>query len=104
MPIGGKLRLKGDKKKGKKRELESDGIPSQEVAVGREGEEPAIETSSILTEAQKKHMAKKIKMESVSSGGIVKTTYRERVENFNMHLATLTEHNDIPRVSAAGNG
>jgi protein FAM32A len=98
MPIGGKLRLKGDKKKGKKRELEDDGsVPSQVI-------EPTIETSSILTEAQKKHMAKKIKMESTNSGKIVKTTYRERVENFNMQLSTLSEHNDIPRVSAAGNG
>ena len=32
------------------------------------------------------------------------TTHREKVEKFNAKLATMSEHNDIPRVSAAGNG
>jgi protein FAM32A len=31
-------------------------------------------------------------------------THREKVETFNAKLGSLTEHNDIPRVSAAGNG
>ena len=31
-------------------------------------------------------------------------SHRERVEAFNEKLSQLTEHNDIPRVSAAGNG
>lgn len=31
-------------------------------------------------------------------------SYRERIEEFNHTLGTQTEHNDIPRVSAAGNG
>lgn len=115
MPIGGKLRLKGEKKKekkeksggGVKRSLEEDNDDRQIKLSQAEGSEvPLIETSSILTEAQKRHMAKKLKRESAqgAAGEIIKTTYRERVENFNMKLSTLTEHNDIPRVSAAGNG
>ena len=31
-------------------------------------------------------------------------SHRERVEQFNEKLGSLTELNDIPRVSAAGNG
>lgn len=103
MPIGGKLRLKGDKKsgeKGKKRSISED----NEHKISESPEIVNIDTSSILTETQKKHMAKKLKMESEKSADLVKTTYRERVENFNVKLSTLTEHNDIPRVSAAGNG
>ena len=114
MPIGGKLRLKGEKKKekkeksgsGVKRSLEEDNDERQ-IKLSHEGSEvPLIETSSILTEAQKRHMAKKLKRETAqgATGEIIKTTYRERVESFNMKLSTLTEHNDIPRVSAAGNG
>lgn len=101
MPIGGKLRLKGDKKsgdRGKKRSIDEDSKNSEPLEVAN------IDTSSILTETQKKHMAKKLKMESERSSDLVKTTYRERVENYNVKLSTLTEHNDLPRVSAAGNG
>lgn len=32
------------------------------------------------------------------------THFAQRVEQFNEHLSSLTELNDIPRVSAAGNG
>jgi protein FAM32A len=110
MPIGGKLRLKGEKKKekkeksvGVKRSLEED--ESSDVKLTTTTSDVPVETSSILTEAQKRHMAKKLKRESEKGAAeIIKTTYRERVENFNMKLSTLTEHNDIPRVSAAGNG
>lgn len=35
---------------------------------------------------------------------MVEKTHRERVEEFNALLASMTEHNDIPRCSAAGNG
>jgi protein FAM32A len=117
MPIGGKLRLKGEKKKekkeksgGVKRSLEEDENDGEQrkssTTTSPEGSGPVVDTSSILTEAQKRHMAKKVKRESAKGGAaeIIKTTYRERVENFNMKLSTLTEHNDIPRVSAAGNG
>ena len=31
-------------------------------------------------------------------------SYRERINQFNQKLAAATEHNDIPRISAAGNG
>ncbi len=35
---------------------------------------------------------------------VLSKTHRERIDEFNQYLSVLTEHNDIPRVSAAGNG
>ena len=35
---------------------------------------------------------------------LLSKSHRERIDDFNMYLSNLTEHNDIPRVSAAGNG
>jgi protein FAM32A len=57
-----------------------------------------------LTDAQRKHQRRMIEHEAKEAKKLVKTSYRERVEQFNAKLSTLTEHNDIPRISAAGNG
>jgi protein FAM32A len=57
-----------------------------------------------LTEAQKRHEKRRRELEVEEMKKAVKTTYRQRIEKFNEQLATRTEHNDIPRVSAAGNG
>lgn len=57
-----------------------------------------------LTESQRKHRRRKMELESRDARALVKSSYRERVEDFNNRLASLTEHNDIPRISAAGNG
>ena len=59
---------------------------------------------ALLTDAQKRHIKKQRDAEAKEIEKAVKTSYRERIENFNAKLSTLTEHNDIPRVSAAGNG
>ena len=45
-----------------------------------------------------------MEMESKEIKKHVGTTFRERVEDFNMRLSKMTEHNDVPRISAAGNG
>lgn len=57
-----------------------------------------------LTEAQKKFLKRRSEVESRVLKSITAKTYRDRVEEFNQKLSTMTEHNDIPRVSAAGNG
>jgi protein FAM32A len=57
-----------------------------------------------LTEAQKRFKAKRAEIESKRARELAKTSFRDRVEDFNMRLSKMTEHNDIPRVSAAGNG
>lgn len=76
--------------------------PVPDPAVGESSVEPELE--QYLTESQKRHMKKKREAELKEIKNSVKTSYRERIENFNLKLSTLTEHNDIPRVSAAGNG
>jgi protein FAM32A len=57
-----------------------------------------------LTEAQRKHREKSAALETLQMKRLVGTSYRDRVESFNGKLARMTEHNDIPRISAAGNG
>lgn len=57
-----------------------------------------------LTESQKKFKQKSIEREKSDAKKLSTTSYRDRIDNFNQKLSKLTEHNDIPRVSAAGNG
>ena len=57
-----------------------------------------------LTETQRKFMKRKQEVDSKSVKALTATTYRDRVESFNQKLSNMTEHNDIPRISAAGNG
>lgn len=63
-----------------------------------------------MTEAQKRHRQKLIEREKelLARGKKGKEieikSFRDRIEEFNSKLSTLTEHNDIPRISAAGNG
>ena len=46
-----------------------------------------------------RQLREKQELEKVAS-----KSHRDRIEEFNEKLGNLTEHNDIPRVSAAGNG
>ena len=70
----------------------------------------ADEITSTMTEAQKRHRQKLIEREKelLARGKKGKEaeikSFRDRIEEFNSKLSTLTEHNDIPRISAAGNG
>jgi protein FAM32A len=115
--IGGKLKLKGAKKSstsGNKKgvsakvglkEADAEGRREKDIAEGGDEKKASKEKEVFLTETQRKHKAK---MDDILKNKIAKkmseTSYRERVEAFNHKLATTTEHNDIPRVSAAGNG
>ncbi|EEC50876.1 predicted protein [Phaeodactylum tricornutum CCAP 1055/1] len=97
---GGSLCFKGDTKaKKKKRKSKHDfqeekNAKSQTEAAGDEE----------LTNAEKKAEEKRIERERQDLKNIAKKSHRERVEEFNERLGSQTEHNDIPRVSAAGNG
>lgn len=62
------------------------------------------EEESNLTEAEKRYRRRKLELEQKSLKKLAGMNYRDRIDNFNNKLASLTEHNDIPRVSAAGNG
>lgn len=57
-----------------------------------------------LTESERRSMKFKQEKEKRDLERIAGKSHRERVEEFNEKLGKLTEHNDIPRVSAAGNG
>ncbi|CAM9770923.1 unnamed protein product [Choristocarpus tenellus] len=58
----------------------------------------------MLTPAQKRFRETQQRREAAQIKQLVSKTHRERVEDFNALLASKTEHNDIPRCSAAGNG
>nr|CCA22448.1 conserved hypothetical protein [Albugo laibachii Nc14] len=57
-----------------------------------------------MTQAQIKHEEIQRKRENDEINKIASKTYRQRVDELNQYLGSLTEHHDIPRVSAAGNG
>lgn len=59
--------------------------------------------NSFLTESQRRHKRKKIEQEARAAKSTA-SSYRDRIEEFNYKLSVTTEHNDIPRISAAGNG
>lgn len=56
------------------------------------------------TPAQRRHVEHQKKREQELIEKMASKTYRERIEELNQHLGSLTEHHDVPRVSAAGNG
>mmetsp|Transcript_2138 Transcript_2138/g.4120 ORF Transcript_2138/g.4120 Transcript_2138/m.4120 type:complete len:134 (+) Transcript_2138:37-438(+) len=121
--VTGKLNLKGiglkskkkKKKKSKKRKTDElsqleknlsggSGGEFQEEQNGKDNQEEDDEDYSGLTETQIKFLKRqKIKMRNETVKTIGKS-YRERINELNHVLSTKTEHNDIPRVSAAGNG
>ena len=65
-----------------------------------------VDLDQFLTPAELRHKKRQLELEQTSGtlAQIANTSFRERVGKFNEGLAKLTEHNDIPRISAAGNG
>ena len=57
-----------------------------------------------LTEAERKALKFKKQRQKEDSEKIAQKSHRQRVEELNEKLGSMTELNDIPRVSAAGNG
>eukprot|EP00603_Paraphysomonas_imperforata_P010554 CAMPEP_0114470598 /NCGR_PEP_ID=MMETSP0104-20121206/11353_1 /TAXON_ID=37642 ORGANISM="Paraphysomonas imperforata, Strain PA2" /NCGR_SAMPLE_ID=MMETSP0104 /ASSEMBLY_ACC=CAM_ASM_000202 /LENGTH=113 /DNA_ID=CAMNT_0001644365 /DNA_START=21 /DNA_END=362 /DNA_ORIENTATION=- len=109
--IPGKLKLKGassdTKKKKKKRSREEREESSSGISTTKATDSSISAGSNpdeFLTESQKKFEQKRIKTELDKAKKIVGTTYRDRVEQLNYELSIKSEHNDIPRISAAGNG
>ena len=114
---GGKLKLKGSsssegggKKKKKRKVVEGNEEESGlKTSSSSSSSTEAVKSTELkpedyLTASELRHLKKKQEVDTRNAKEIVKSTYRERVENFNVKLATATEHNDIPRISAAGNG
>lgn len=59
---------------------------------------------STMTQAEQKAHKRKQERERIELEKAAQKSHRERVEEFNEKLGNETELNDIPRVSAAGNG
>lgn len=115
--IKGKLKLKGDTSSVSKKRKQVDPSSSY-INSSSDRHESAITSSATatstsaptsdndvhLTEAQKKFLKRKKEAEDRAIKSLTSKTYRDRIEEFNNKLSTMTEHNDIPRISAAGNG
>ena len=91
--VGGKLNFKGEKKNKKANKKK------------RKSKHKKEETEDDdLTEVEKRSLKIKQIREEQDLKKLATKSHRERIEQFNDQLGQLTEHNDIPRVSAAGNG
>ncbi|KAI2497458.1 hypothetical protein MHU86_17062 [Fragilaria crotonensis] len=126
--IGGALSFKGDKKKKTKKAAKKNKV-KHEVSSGSTGVNSSkssvepLHSAGIpkhdnnnnnktsdddeydeMTQAERAAYKKKQERELKELEMIAKQSHRERVEAYNEKLSQLTEHNDIPRVSAAGNG
>jgi protein FAM32A len=105
--VPGKLKFKSN---GPAKTSSNNIIPSAPVVVEKkrkleeESSSTTVTTEVHLTEAQKRFKQRQIEKEKMDAKKLAGTSFRDRIENFNQKLSKLTEHNDIPRVSAAGNG
>ncbi|XP_069939068.1 protein FAM32A isoform X3 [Cherax quadricarinatus] len=85
------------KKKKKKKDIEK----QMEANIRREIETTSEPTSSTrsVTQAERRFMERRRKMEADRILKKASKTHKEKVEDFNRHLDSLTEHFDIPKVS-----
>eukprot|EP00397_Hematodinium_sp_SG-2012_P064801 GEMP01092431.1.p1 GENE.GEMP01092431.1~~GEMP01092431.1.p1 ORF type:complete len:110 (+),score=28.81 GEMP01092431.1:90-419(+) len=100
--IKGGLKLKGGdvsvtKKKKKKKDLQEIALSADKQAAQADAE-PEETYIAPKTEAEaSRELARKKRVEQ-SIGVSLKKTHRERMEDFNQHLGSLSEHFDIPKV------
>jgi protein FAM32A len=103
--IGGALSFKGDKNKKKSSKKKKQSVKHE---LRKEKKEVEVKVDDDddddLTEVERKALKRRLERERLEAEKAAQKSHRERVEEFNEKLASLTELNDIPRVSAAGNG
>mmetsp|Transcript_19146 Transcript_19146/g.27239 ORF Transcript_19146/g.27239 Transcript_19146/m.27239 type:complete len:121 (+) Transcript_19146:53-415(+) len=112
--VKGKLKLKGGKDHGSKKKAKTNKIKSSskdsstskgsEAEASRELDSASTEPFDGMTEAERRAQKFKLERQLKDISDISRLSHRDRVEQFNEKLSMLTELNDIPRVSAAGNG
>lgn len=101
----GPLRFKTDGiKKKKKKDKDMNKILDQVAKVDTSTEEPDCVTNKSkhrpqLTKAQHSFLKMKEKKQDERILDKASRTHKQRVEEFNRHLDSLTEHYDIPKVS-----
>ncbi|XP_050306779.1 protein FAM32A [Anthonomus grandis grandis] len=98
-----KLKLKKDdgikKKKKKKKDKKLLEQVSKTIESNAESSEPEPKSSSTKTKAELAFLQQQEKMRMKRILEKASLTHKERVEKFNQHLDSLTEHFDIPKVS-----
>lgn len=103
--MGGALSFKGDKKKkkkkAKKKSTTSKHKRQDDTAVPADNDNTIDDDD--LTDAERKALKRKRERERKELEKVAKKSHRERVEEFNEKLGSLTEHNDIPRVRMCSN-
>ena len=87
------------KKKDKKKKKEKIEITTKEISKKNEGVTPATVNYDHLTPAERKFKEAQEKQQMKRILKKATTTHRDRVEEFNRHLDSLSEHYDIPKVS-----
>jgi protein FAM32A len=113
--VGGALNFKGEKSRIKKKkrrvkhDLQQSPPPTTTTSFTTTGTETSRNdtTDNIydgLTDTERKAQRRRLERERMDAEKIAQKSHRERIEEFNTKLASQTELNDIPRVSAAGNG
>ncbi|ETV90897.1 hypothetical protein H310_14388 [Aphanomyces invadans] len=106
--MGGKLSLKGkplkESKKSKKKRKREHGDDGDRGDSTKKQDSEVVVPITGMTAAQQKHLKFKAKREEEDIKKQASKTYRERVDEYSKYLGNLSEHHDVPRVSAAGNG
>lgn len=109
----GKLSFKGDKKSKKKSSKSKHKLSANEASsssaeakASSQHDPPTTEHPSDeeRTAAERRSIKFKARRAKREMEKVASLSHRERVEEFNEKLGSVTELNDIPRVSAAGNG
>ena len=98
-----KKKKKKKSKKDKKRKAEEVEEADRAEAAAADSDESDDEYSD-MTAAEKSAAKKKRLRETNEIAQVAGKSHRERVDEYNAKLGQLTEHNDLPRISAAGNG
>lgn len=91
------------------RELETvhqkdDTIVEDKEDLGKDVGDDDNDSLADMTPAERRFELKRREREAAKIKEMTSMTHRERVEAFNEKLSKLSEHHDIPKVSAAGNG
>ncbi|EAL65469.1 DUF1754 family protein [Dictyostelium discoideum AX4] len=104
--VTGKLKLKGDvpeipshtnKKKKKSKKVKNELI-KEEQQQHEEEEISNIKVSKTLTDAEKKHKEKLSRKEQKRIDKLVNKSHKEKIEEYNKYLSSLSEHHDVPKV------
>ncbi|CAG9771378.1 unnamed protein product [Ceutorhynchus assimilis] len=98
----GKLKLKKDggiKKKKKKKNKKLLEQVSKTIETTEEANESLEKVATTKTKAELAFLQQQEKMRTQRILEKASMTHKERVEKFNQHLDSLTEHFDIPKVS-----